>query len=272
MLSSNFAVALISSVVMATEPNPPTWDTSRVFVVQAGDNSAQANIDRVLAQNGGHEPAWNGQWSTGRYAFMFETGYHDLNVEIGYYTTVHGLGRSPADTQLGNLMVQNGEFTMEGGALANFWRGAENVSVTPAAGTPMLWAVSQASPLRRIKVTGDLQLYQYNCCFPGAGFASGGYMSDMDISGSVTTGSQQQWFSRNANMADSLQGVWNMVYVGCNGAPDAHCGNENYAPANTIVDIAPVVVEKPYLIKENGLYKLMRPKLEHNKVGPTVGW
>jgi hypothetical protein len=56
-------------------------------------------------------------------------------------------------------MVQNGDFSMEVGALNNFWRGAENVHVAPAAGTPLLWAVSQACPLRRIHVDGDLQLF-----------------------------------------------------------------------------------------------------------------
>lgn len=101
---SHFAAALIASCAFA-EPNPPTWDTSRVFVVKSGDNSAQDIINRVLAQNGGHVPVWNGQWSTGRYAFLFEPGNHDLNVEIGYYTSVHGLGRTPADTSLANLMV-----------------------------------------------------------------------------------------------------------------------------------------------------------------------
>jgi len=63
-------------------------------------------------------------------------------MEVGYYTTVHGLGRAPSNTILGNLMVQNGDFNFEVGALNNFWRSAENVMVTPAAGTPMLWAVS----------------------------------------------------------------------------------------------------------------------------------
>ena len=146
---NHFAAALIATIAIA-EPNPPNWDTSKVFVVKSGDNSAQDIINRVLAENGGHIPAWNGQWSNSRYAFLFEPGYHNLNVEIGYYTTVHGLGRTPADTSLANLMAQNGDFNMTGGALANFWRGAENVRTQPAVGTPMLWAVSQASPLRRI--------------------------------------------------------------------------------------------------------------------------
>lgn len=115
-------------------------------------------------------------------------GERSINMEVGYYTTVHGLGRAPYNTILGNLMVQNGDFNFEVGALNNFWRSAENVMVTPAAGTPMLWAVSQASPLRRIQVNGDLQLFQYNygCC---AGYASGGYMADMYVTGKTTPGS-----------------------------------------------------------------------------------
>jgi hypothetical protein len=182
---------MVASVALAFEPNPPTWDTTRVFEIKSGDKSAQAKIDAVLAENGGHIPAWNGQWSNSRYAFLFETGSHDLNMELGYYTTVHGLGRTPADTYLANLMVQNGDFDMTGGALANFWRSAENVRTQPASGTPMLWAVSQASPLRRIQVDGDLQVFQYNCCNPGAGYASGGFMADMQVSGAFVPGSQQ---------------------------------------------------------------------------------
>jgi len=57
-------------------------------------------------------------------------------------------------------MVQNGDFNYKSGALANFWRSAENVSVTRGSGLTMVWAVSQACPLRRILLNGDLQLYQ----------------------------------------------------------------------------------------------------------------
>jgi len=137
-----FIVALVAAV-SASEPNPPAWDTSRVYVIEAGDSGAQVLINNALAKNGGHEPACNGQWSEERYAFLFKPGDHSsLNMEVGYYTTVHGLGRAPNNTILGNLMVQNGDFNFEVGALNNFWRSAENVMVTPAAGTPMLWAVS----------------------------------------------------------------------------------------------------------------------------------
>ena len=53
----------------------------------------------------------------------------------------------------------------------------------------MLWAVSQASPLRRVVVNGDLLLFEYNSG-SAAGYASGGYMSDSYVSGKITSGSQ----------------------------------------------------------------------------------
>ena len=186
-----FISALVASVAVALEPNPPNWDISRVFVVEPGDSSAQVLIDAALAENGGHVPPFNGEFSQARFAFLFKPGDHStINMELGYYTTVHGLGRTPPDTILGNLMVQNGDFNYEGGALANFWRSAENVMVTPAPGTPMVWAVSQACPLRRLQVNGDLQLYQYNCCGEWAGYSSGGYLSDSLITGNISPGSQ----------------------------------------------------------------------------------
>ncbi len=103
---------------------------------------------------GGTDPEFNGQFSDSRYAFLFAAGEHNLNVEIGFYTTVHGLGRTPTDTTLANLMTQQGS----NNALCNFWRSAENVRMAPAAGTSMLWAVSQACPLRRIQIDGGLQV------------------------------------------------------------------------------------------------------------------
>jgi len=41
------------------------------------------------------EPANNGEFSDFRYAVLFEPGTHNVNVDVGYYTTVHGLGKTP---------------------------------------------------------------------------------------------------------------------------------------------------------------------------------
>jgi hypothetical protein len=129
---------MLVSVGLAGEPNPPNWDTNKVFVMIPGSSTAQSTINRVLAEMGGNNPEFHGQFSNSRYAFLFEAGVHNLNVEIGFYTTVHGVGRTPSDTTLANLMTQQGGSS----ALCNFWRSAENVRMVPAKGTSMLWAVS----------------------------------------------------------------------------------------------------------------------------------
>jgi len=97
-------------------------------------------------------------------------------------------------------------------------------------------------------------------------------MADVEVSGKVLFGSQQQWMSRNSVVASSLNGVWNIVWVGCSGAADSHCGNDNGSTPTTNVYKSPVVLEKPYIILEGTQFKLMRPKVEFNKVGTTNGW
>lgn len=48
-------------------------------------------------------PANNGQFSNSRYALLFEPGQHNVNVDVGFYVTVHGLGKTPKETGLGTL-------------------------------------------------------------------------------------------------------------------------------------------------------------------------
>jgi hypothetical protein len=62
-----------------------------------------------------------------------------------------------------------------------------------------------------------------------------------------------------------------MVYVGSPGAPASHCSNEGDIPVSTVTE-SPVVLEKPYIVADGSSYKLMRPKVEYNKVGHTAGW
>ena len=57
-----------------------------------------------------------------------------------------------------------------------------------------------------------------------AGFASGGFLADSVVHGAVAGGSQQQWITRNSRIGKFANGVWNMVFVGVEGAPPPHCG------------------------------------------------
>ena len=275
---SLFLIFLLFIHVNAQEPNPPNWPPSiTVFTPSMDMTEAQSILDKAFLLNGGHTPPFHGQWSPLRFGFLFHPGAYNLTVNVGYYTSVVGLGRSPRDTAIAQVTCQNGDFDYQGGALANFWRSAENFMTTPsqrwnAAPSPsMLWAVSQACPLRRVVVQGDLSLFQFNagCC---AGYSSGGYLADSVVSGTVYSGSQQQWFTRNTQMGGWSGGNWNMVFVGSSGdLPPPHCGNAAAWPI-TSVPSTPVIAEKPFISVNGSRYFLNVPLLEFGKVGPTADY
>lgn len=58
------------------------------------------------------------------------------------------------------------------------------------------------------------------------------------------------------------KGGWNFVFVGCEGAPDSHCGTDGI-PATTI-DQTPIIAEKPYIVLDQDKYFLKRPKYRTN--------
>ena len=109
------------------QPNPPTWP-SGVYIFD-GENTQEAQeiIDEAFSNNGGTDPDLNGQWSSKRYAFLFKPGNHDVNVSIGYYTTLHGLGMVPSDVSINDVNVIDGSTDFTTGALDNFWRSAEKL-------------------------------------------------------------------------------------------------------------------------------------------------
>jgi len=81
--------------------------------------------------------------------------------------------------------------------------------------------------MRRTRIVGDITL--------GQGYASGGFLANSEVTGTIHAGSQQQWFNRNVSMKNFTPGAWNFVFVGCEGAPASHCGRDGGAvPATTI--------------------------------------
>ena len=103
-------------------------------------------------------------------------------------------------------ILKNKTFSSSG-ALSTFWRSAENFKTSANykwyVGVGMMWAVSQAAPLRRIEVENELLLYEYEPPIPQAGYSSGGYFANLLVRNTVSAGSQQQWFAR-----DSTIGGW----------------------------------------------------------------
>ncbi|MBO2450818.1 discoidin domain-containing protein [Actinomadura barringtoniae] len=228
-------------------PNVLVFDPS----MPAGD--IQSRLDSVFKQQ---ESA---QFGTGRYALMFKPGSYNVNANIGFYTSIAGLGRNPDDVTInGAVNVDAGWFN--GNATQNFWRSAENLSITPSGGMDR-WAVSQAAPFRRIHVRGNLNLAP-----TGYGWASGGYIADSKIDGQVQPYSQQQWLTRDSQIGGNLNGVWNQVFSGVIGAPAQSFPNPPY----TTLDTSPVTREKPYLyVDSGGAYNVFVPSLRHNTRGTS---
>lgn len=239
----------------------------------------QDTIFKAFKVNGGHEPPNNGQFSQERFAFLFKPGEYDVEVPVGYYTTVHGLGALPADTTFNHpkgVYCEEGHYFFPVGALDTFWRSVENIKSMSSfpwfagpQGSGMLWASSQATPMRRVEVQNDLVLFQYTSG-DAAGFASGGFVANTLVHGRVSSGSQQQYLSRNCQIGGWNDGVWNMVYVGTEGAPEAHCGANPSAQIRpyVVVEATPVIAEKPFItIDTKGKFFLQRPRAQLNTRG-----
>ena len=66
---------------------------------------------------------------------MMLPGEHNINVKVGYYTQVLGLGLYPNDTSIDEFSSPNGDTNFGVGALNNFWRSVENVKLLNANGS-----------------------------------------------------------------------------------------------------------------------------------------
>src|SRR5258707_2647580 len=198
------------------------------------------------------------EFGSQRNALLFLPGSYSVDVPVGFYTEVMGLGAAPDATRIaGNVHADaNHEHN---NATTTFWRAAEGFSIVPAGGT-MQWAVSQAVSLRRMHVRGDLVLHQ------NRGWASGGWMSDSLVDGNVDSGSQQQWISRNCDWKSWMGANWNMVFVGVVHPPEGAWPSPPY----TKMARAPVVREKPVLqVNAAGEFSVRVPELYSDILGIT---
>ena len=231
-------------------PNVRVFDpTTPVADIQAALNAAAA--EQVTAEFG-----------TGRYAFLFKPGSYDVDAQLGYYTSVAGLGLHPDDVTINGAVRVEGQDQPGGGdsALTNFWRSAENLAVVPAGGVNW-WAVSQAAPLRRVHIRGQLFLFPRK-----GGYSSGGFIADSVVDGQVINASQQQWLTRDSSVASWSNAVWNQVFAGVEGSP----AQSFPSPPYTTLPTSPLSREKPFLyVDEGGRYRVFLPGLRHDGVGAT---
>ncbi|HEV7651741.1 MAG TPA: hypothetical protein VGP26_26605 [Actinophytocola sp.] len=281
--------ALTTAITTATaDPGHPTTEHGHPGTPDLGANvtvfdpsmpvsEIQATLDAANATQVDNE------MGTQRYAFLFEPGTYGtaaqpLQVKVGYYTEIAGLGASPTDVVINGKVEVYNRCLDDGGtsnclALVNFWRTLSNLSINintagqdDCRATANFWAVSQAVSMRRLNVSGvGLSLMDY--CTAGPQFASGGFIADSRLP-ATTNGSQQQWLTRNSEVASWSNGVWNQVFAGVVGAPDDAAFPD---PPYTTLDTTPVSREKPYLFRDaRGHYNVRVPSAKTNSRG--ISW
>lgn len=250
----------LSGAVSGMPGDSPFGPYVHVFDPSMGAAAINAAADAIFAEQERSE------FGSGRHAMLFKPGvYEGVNVKVGFYTQVSGLGQDPDDVDIRGAVNANADWN-DGNALVNFWRSAENFSVTPPAGSSAQWAVAQAAPMRRVHVKGQLELFDFDPWW-NAGLASGGFLADSKIEGMIVPASQQQWFSRNNAYGSWSNGVWNMVFVGDEKPPAGTFPADPY----TVVNKTPAMREKPYLyIDDDGAYRVFVPSVSKDSQG--VSW
>jgi hypothetical protein len=247
-------LAMAMPALAAKSAKPVFGPNVLIFDPTMPSAAIQKQIDAVYATQQHNE------FGPQRHALLFLPGSYSVDVPVGFYTEVMGLGESPDATQIAGNLHADANLD-HNNATTTFWRAAEGFSIKPAGGT-MQWAVSQAISLRRMHVRGDLVLHQNH------GWASGGWMSDSLVDGNVDSGSQQQWISRNCDWASWTGSNWNMVFVGVVRPPQG----EWPSPPYTKVAQTPVAREKPFLqVNAAGEFSVRVPELYRDSVGITWG-
>lgn len=228
----------------------------RIFDPGMSAATIQAQLDTDFNNQKDTQTA---QFAERRVAQLFKPGTYNVNDNVGFYTSVAGLGQNPDDVTInGHITVDAFNASDAGNATQNFWRSAENMAVNASGGDR--WAVAQAAPFRRMDIRGDLQLYPASY-----GWASGGYVADTKVSGQTASISQQQWYTRDSAYGSWSGGVWNMVFSGTSGAPATTFPN----PPETTLATTPVSRDVPYLYFDGSKYRVFLPSLRTNASGPS---
>jgi hypothetical protein len=271
------AAALTISGAAAAAPHhlgkasaPPDFGPNvKIFDPGMSTSQIKAAVDAISTQQLSNE------FGTQRYALLFMPGSYGsatdpLNVQVGYYTEIAGLGASPNGVAVNGTIDSYNQCFGPGNctALTNFWRSVSNLTINVAGKSGCqsgeFWATSQAAPMRRVHVNGFATLMDY-CTGPS--YASGGFIADSEFSnGTIVNGSQQQYLVRNSNIDGWSNGVWNQVFAGVQGAPAQSFPNPPY----TTLAANPESREKPFLyVDASNRFNVYVPAVQLNSSGTT---
>jgi len=302
------AAALVAGVGFAAAPSQVAMAAPSVCpganvaafgpdVCVFNDTMSQAAIQNDLNSIATQQVPVASQFDSQRYAVLFQPGTYGsagnpLVFQVGYYTQVAGLGAMPQDTVInGAIDVFNNlctAGTQDCNSDDNFWRSLSNLTLNvdlpgspPAYAPPIvdpfgtgcansaeIWSASQAAPIRRAIVNGSVVFQDY-CA--NHNFASGGFIADSKVSGSLNFFGNQQYMVRNSAIGGAAgcpQGLWNIVYSGVQGAPAPVFTGQ--CEQNTVLSASPVTEEEPFLFTDSGgRYNVSVPAVQHGSSGPS---
>jgi hypothetical protein len=283
-LTLSLALATVTAATgTAAVAAPPSASPASIFGPNVTIFDPSVPVSQIQATlDATHAAQVNAEMGTNRYTFLFKPGTYGtaeqpLQIKVGYYTEIAGLGASPTDVVINGKVEVYNRCLENGGtsnclALVNFWRTLSNLSLNINAlgqdscrASANFWAVSQAVSLRRVNITGgNLSLMDY--CTAGPQYASGGFIADSRLP-ATTNGSQQQWLTRNSEIAGWSNAVWNQVFAGVTGAPDDSAFPN---PPYTTLETTPLSREKPFLfVDAKGRYQVRVPSAHRNTSGVT---
>jgi hypothetical protein len=225
----NYLAFTTTTTTSSSGGAPPTGGSLGANVIVISPSESVATIASTLNAIGTQQNP--NQFGTQRYEILFQPGTYGstadpLDFQVGYYESVEGLGQNPDQVVINGTIdswnqCTNGVQT-ECYATDNFWRSISNLTINVTGLTGCfageeVWAASQASPLRRVDINGNVTLMDY--CDGTPDWASGGFIADSELNGTVENGSQQQYVTRDTDIGSWTNGVWNQVFCGDPGTP-----------------------------------------------------
>jgi hypothetical protein len=273
-------VVLLSSGSSALAQNNTIFGPN-VYVFSPGSDSATQNVLNSSAVSG------ISQFGTGHVAIFFMPGTYNLQAAIGFNEAVYGLGMNPTSVVINGYITPNYGPTVSKNMTTTFWRSMSNLAFNPGHNrsqnnppNTLQWGVSQGTSLRRLQVNGNLQLDGSALRTGICGWASGGFVADIVVTGYMDPCVQQQWYTRNSNIGswDDVLNVWkqghidNMVFSGVIGAPPQTFATSDprTVPDNTVLSTTPQSREKPFIyVDSSSNYWVFVPTLQTNSSGAT---
>jgi len=305
------SMAMAPPAALAADPAQPNFGPNvYVFDPSMPQSQIQSTLNQIATQQVPLGSQFDNQrfaifFQPGTYG----SKTNPLVFQVGYYEQVAGLGAMPQDVVINGqidafanaLDCPNGPtgYCWENSTV-NFWRSLSNLELNvigdPAAlnsppvaqalppisnpgaancygGNNDFWSVSQAAPLRRLVVNGNI-VFQAFCTatnYGGTDFASGGFNADLTVNGELDFFGNQQYITRNSTIKVAKgcpQGLWNNVFSGVVGAPAPVFTGSCHQ--NTVVPASPVTEEQPYLYTDSGgAFNVFIPAVQHNSAGPS---